>query len=149
MTEGNSNGSNNGAPAKAVTGGGTANMYQQMSAVMNQSQAHSQPTGVYLNPHAAAQAAVAFTAAAQQLVQAQMQQQQQQPLTNGVVSQQTNHSFTPMQLDVQTQQNTPFQVPVESSNVAPASTFAQPSLSQVQSPNATPNSPQAPAPSNL
>ena len=41
MTEGNSNGSNNGVPAKAVTGGGTVNMYQPMSAVLNQSQAHS------------------------------------------------------------------------------------------------------------
>ena len=44
MTEGNSNGSNNGVPAKAVTGGGTVNMYQPMSAVLNQSQARRQST---------------------------------------------------------------------------------------------------------
>ena len=172
MTEGTSNGSN-GAPAKAVTAGGANNMFQQISSVMNQSQTHSQPNGVFLNPHAAAQAAAAFTAAAQQLVQAQMQQQQQS-LTNDVVTQQANHSFTPqakqngqqsaftisrslsnpvaapsaMQLSIQPQQNTPIQVPVESSNGAPVSTFTQPSLSQGQNSNVTSNSTQAPTQTN-
>ena len=174
MSEGNklANGGSNAAPVKAVNAGAPSNMYHQINAVMNhQAQTHPQSNGVYLNPHAAAQAAAAFTAAAQQLVQAQMQQ----PLSANVVAQQANNVFnsqgkpngqqnpfaiarsnsTPvtapsnMQLGAQVQQNAPMQVSVDGSNVSSTNAFSQASLSQGQNPNVTSNNTQAPTPANV